>query len=431
MIRKPNWGAAAWCLYDWANSAFPTVIVTFIFAAYFAKAVAVDPVSGTAAWSGATATAGFVVALLGPILGAIADKGGRRKPWIFVFTALCVVATACLWATRPDPADTLWALGWMVAAFIGFEMATVFYNAMLPDLVAADHLGRLSGWAWGFGYAGGLICLVIALAIVTGDTQSWFGISAKDAGGARATALLAAGWMALFALPLFWLTPDVSASGLSIWDATRQGLTGLAQSLRRLPTQGPMLRFLVAHMIYSDGLVTLFAFGGIYAAGTFDLDTQDIILLGIAMNLAAGVGAFAFGWIDDALGAKRTIMLGLAGLLLCGIAAIWVESKSGFWIAAVPLALFVGPVQAASRSFMARLAPKGMESEAFGLYALSGKATAFLGPLTLGWIASVFSSQRAGMASILVFLAVGFALLLGVGSPGHGASKTGANFSAK
>lgn len=430
---KPNrtWAAVAWCFYDWANSAFPTVIVTFIFAAYFAKAVAQDLISGTAAWSGATATAGFLVAVLGPALGAIADKGGRRKPWLFVFTALCVVATACLWATRPDPADTLWALGWVVVAFVGFEMGGVFYNAMLPDLVASDRLGRWSGWAWGFGYVGGLACLVLALAIVASDAESWFGVATKDAGGARATALLAAGWMALFALPLFWLTPDFASQRLSAWAAARQGLASLGQSLRHLPKQGPMLRFLVAHMIYADGLATLFAFGGIYAAGTFALDTQDIILLGIAMNLAAGVGAFAFGWIDDALGAKRTIMLGLAGLMLFGLAAVLVDSKTGFWLAVVPLALFVGPVQAASRSFMARIAPPGGESKAFGLFALSGKATAFLGPMTLGWCATAFASQRAGMASILVFLAVGFVLLLGVGDSAPDHSKTGDNLSAR
>ncbi|MCZ6608166.1 MAG: MFS transporter [Alphaproteobacteria bacterium] len=404
----------SWCLFDWANSAFPTVVTTFIFAAYFTKAVAADEITGTSQWGYTISIAALVVAVIGPVLGAIADKGGRRKPWIAVFTLLCVVASALLWFTRPDPADVPWALVFVGLATIGFEMGVVFYNAMLPGLAPRRMIGRISGWGWGLGYGGGLACLVVALFAFVQAEAPVFGLDKEALEDVRITPVLAAAWFAVFSLPLFFATPDKAASGLDIPAAVRQGFAELIATLRRIRDFADIARYLIARMIYTDGLNTLFAFGGIYAAGSFGMDFSELIIFGIAINLTAGLGAAGFAWVDDWIGPKRTIQIAVGGLTVLGAALVLAEGKTMFWVLALPLGIFAGPAQSASRSLMAHLAPAEIRTEMFGLYALSGKATAFIGPALLAWVTALFHSQRAGMATILVFFIAGLALLAGV-----------------
>ncbi len=401
----------AWCLFDWANSAFPTVIVTFVFAAYFTQAVAADVVTGTAQWGYAMAASAFAVALSAPFCGAMADHSGRRKPWLLALTALCVAATALLWFTRPDPADALWALVCVGVANFAFEMGQVFYNSMLPDLSPKARIGRISGWGWGLGYAGGLVCLGLVLAGFVQADDPWFGLAKDSAQNLRAAAPLTAVWFAVFAVPLFVLTPDAAATGIGAREAFRRGVAALWETLKHIKDYAQIARFLLARMIYTDGLNTLFAFGGIYAAGTFGMDFSELIIFGIGINLTAGLGAGLFAWIDDWIGPKRTILIAVAALTLFGGALLFVQSKTLFWVFGLPLGIFVGPAQAASRSMMARLAPPRLRAEMFGLYALSGKATAFLGPVVLAWMTAYAGSQRAGMATILVFLITGMVLL--------------------
>lgn len=403
----------AWCLYDWGNSAFPTVISTFLFSAYFATAVAPSAEIGTALWGQATAIVGLVIAVVSPALGAIADQGGRRKPWIALLSAVSIAATALLWFVTPQPSAVLLALVLYGAASFGFELAIVFYNAMLPDLAPKDRLGRVSGWGWGLGYFGGLACLALGLALVQPDPAP-FGLDKAQAEHARAVALVAAGWFAVFALPLFAWTPDRPGSELPLRDAVRSGLATLAVTLKRLPQHRNVLRFLIAKMIYIDGLNTLFTFGGIYAAGTIGMALDEVLLFGVIINIASGVGAFAFAWVDDWIGAKPTIAISLVALILFGGGILFVEDKTWFYVLAMGIGAFLGPTQAASRSMMARLAPRALMTEFFGLYALAGKATAFIGPFVLGWVTLLADSQRAGMASILPFFVVGLWLLMGV-----------------
>ena len=404
----------SWCLYDWANSAFPTVITTFVFATYFTKAVAADAVTGTAQWGYAMSVSALSVAIVSPVLGAIADHSGRRKPWLFAFTVLCVAATALLWFTRPDVADVLWALVFVALANFAFEMGMVFYNAMLPGLAPAVRMGRLSGWGWGLGYAGGLSCLAVALVGLVQAENPWFGLDKDTAEHVRATALLVALWFAVFSIPVFLATPDSPATGVTAGQAIRRGIASLVSTLRRIREFVHIVRFLLARMIYTDGLNTLFAFGGIYAAGTFGMDFAEIIIFGIALNVTAGIGAASFAWIDDFIGPKRTILISVAGLTVFGGILIVVPSKALFWAFGLPLGIFVGPAQAASRTLMAHLAPAELRTEMFGLYALSGKATAFLGPALLGWVTVVADSQRAGMATILAFFVIGALFMWGV-----------------
>jgi len=407
----------SWCLYDWANSAFPTVIITFVFATYFTGSVALDEVTGTAHWGYTMSLSALAVALGAPVFGAIADNSGRRKPWLGFFTILCILASCVLWFVEPDPSFALLALVTVGLANFAFETGMVFYNAMLPGLARDSHVGRVSGWGWGLGYFGGLFCLALTLVGLVQPETPWFGLEKETAEHVRAAALLVAMWYAVFSIPLFLFTPDKTASAMSFVSAVKKGLAELRATFAHVRQHSNIVKFLIARMIYTDGLNTLYAFGGIYAAGSFGMELNEIIIFAIGMNVTAGLGAAAFGWVDDWIGPKKTVMITLVGLTILGAALLIVETKTGFWMFGLPLGLFVGPAQAASRSMMARLAPRDLTTEMFGLYAFSGKATAFLGPALLGAVSVAFDSQRAGMATILVFFALGMFLLKGVAEP--------------
>ena len=409
---------AAWCLYDWANSSFPAVILTFVFAAYFTRGVALNPVQGTGLWGSAITLSAIAIAIFSPVLGAIADRNGPRKPWLGVFTVMCVGATAALWFVRPHPDSIMFALVLLALGNFAFEIAIVFYNAMLPEICPEDRLGRLSGWGWGLGYAGGLVCLVIVLFGFVQAEVPPFGLERASAEHVRISGPIAALWYAIFALPLFVILPDRVGTGAGAIGAVREGLRQLAGTVRALKGRGNIVRFLIGRMIYTDGLNTLFAFGGVYAAGTWGMEVEEVILFGIALNLTAGLGAAAFAWIDDWIGSKRTILISLVGLTVLGAGILIVTDKTWFWILGAAIGIFFGPAQAASRALMARMAPSDMRAEMFGLYALSGKATAFLGPAILGWVTVMADSQRVGMATVLVFFLVGFVILWPLAEPG-------------
>jgi UMF1 family MFS transporter len=309
------------------------------------------------------------------------------------------------------------ALVAMAVGTVGFELGTVFYNAMLPGLARPERIGRISGWAWGLGYAGGLACLALALVAFVLPDHPLFGLDKASAEHVRATMLLTAGWFALFCLPLFLFVPDRPATGRGLAAAVGDGLAQLVRTFRDLRRHANIARFLLAKMIYIDGLNTLFAFGGIYAAGSFGMSLEQVLMFGIALNVTAGLGAAGFAWVDDWIGAKPTILIALAATTLLGIAILLVDDVVWFWVLALAIGIFLGPTQAASRSMMARLAPPELATEFFGLYALAGKATAFFGPWALAIATAAFDSQRAGMATIPPFLVLGFLLLLWVREP--------------
>ena len=402
----------SWCFFDWANSAFPTLIVTFVFAAYFTRAIAGSPEQGTAQWGTAVSLSALFVAIVSPFVGAMADQGGRRKPWLFVTSVACIVASALLWTVTPGLQWVWWPLLLVAIANAAFEMGQVFYNAMLAEIAPPSHLGRLSGWAWGMGYAGGLLCLTFALILFVQPETPLFGLDKDAAEHVRITGPLVALWFDLFAIPLFLWTPDQPASGLTYGQAVGRGLASLVDTLRHLRRFRNVAMFLIARMVYTDGLNTLFAFGGIYAAGTFGMGFDEILVFGILLNIAAGLGAAGFAWIDDWIGPKRTVIVALIGLMAFSSAILLVEQKLWFYVLGCGIGTLIGPAQAASRSFMAHLAPAHMRTEMFGLYALSGKATAFVGPALVGWVTLWADSQRVGMATILAFFLAGLVLLV-------------------
>jgi UMF1 family MFS transporter len=287
---------------------------------------------------------------------------------------------------------------------------------MLPQIAPASHLGRLSGWAGGLGYAGGLVCLALCLALFVMPELPLFGLDRDRAEDVRATGPFVALWFALFALPLFFLVrehPHPFRPGAAV----QQGLASLWRTLKLLPQHGQTWRFLLARMLYTDGLNTLFAFGGIYAAGSFGMSFQDILIFGILLNVTAGIGAFGFAWVDDFVGAKFTILFSVAALIGLGGAILLIESQLWFYILGCGIGAFIGPAQTASRSYYARIVPPDLATEFFGLYALSGKVTAFLGPALVGWVTFWADSQRWGMATILLFFLAGLALLWPLADP--------------
>lgn len=272
----------------------------------------------------------------------------------------------------------------------------------------------------GVGYFGGLACLVLALfGFVQADGLfiGWVGTEAQA--NVRATSLLVAVWYALFALPLFLFVPDAPATGRPLLAAVRDGIGLFRHTLRYLRGNGNLVRWFIASALYRDGINTITAFGGIYAAGTFGMSFEEIVIFAIVLNVFAGTGAIGFAWLDDWFGAKRVILVSVLALCVTGGALLMVTEKMWFWVFALGLGIFFGPAQAAGRSFMARMAPPGMVTEMFGLYSLTGRAVGFVGPLALGFATEAFASQRAGMASVLIFFVIGFALMLTVREPAH------------
>ncbi len=402
----------SWAMFDFANSPFTTLVVTFVYATYFTRAIADNEIHGTALWSRGVTITALIVALGSPVLGALADRGGYRKSFLLTAVLVCVVATVALYAVLPG--HVLLALSLVVIANVAFEFSEVFYNAFLPDIARPERVGAVSGLGWGLGYIGGLLALVIALVTLVQPATPWFGFSTVAGENIRATNLLVAAWFLVFTVPLLlWVPEDksrVSASHLVMRDTWKQ----LRNSIVQVRKYRQTVRLLVARLFYNDGLVTIFAFGGIYAAGTFGFTFQQVIVFGIVINLAAGVGAVAMGFLDDRIGGKWTIVLSLIGLMGATFVAAIATSQAAFWVAGILIGIFAGPNQSASRSLMARFVPPALENEFFGFFAFSGKLTAFIGPFLLGTLTELSGSQRVGVSVVLVLFLVGIALLLSV-----------------
>ncbi|GGE99758.1 MFS transporter [Stappia taiwanensis] len=443
---------ASWVLFDWAAQPFFTLVTTFVFAPYFASAVAPSPAEGQALWGYATAAAGLMIALLAPVLGAIADKTGARKPWIGAFSVPLVLGCLLLYFAEPGSAfGVAFALTGFAVATLGVEFATVFTNAMMPDLVPTHRLGRLSGSGWAVGYAGGLISLVLALGLMAANPETGktllgldpiLGLDPATRAGDRASGPFSALWYLIFVLPLFLFVPDVPRRAVSLKAAIRQGLANLGETARGARADRNVFLFLVANMVYKDGLVALFAFGGIYAAGVLGWSTIEIGSFGILLTITGTLGAFLGGRLDDLFGPRPVIAGALLILILCGLGLVSVDRETVFFVIDVapgdgaglfttlPEQVFLvlggllgaaaGPLQAASRTLLIHLVPRGELTKYFGLFALSGKVTSFLAPLAVGLVTAATLSQAAGMAVILLFFTAGLVLLARVRDPHAG-----------
>ncbi|MBX3531158.1 MAG: MFS transporter [Rhizobiaceae bacterium] len=441
--KKGIWG---WMLFDWAQQPFHTLIITFVFGPYFAAHVAANSAQGQELWGYATGIGGLLIALGSPVLGAIADASGPRKPWIAGFSVLGIIGCWMLWYATPGMSDLTWVLFWIALAVFGMEFAAVFNNAMMPTLVPRAELGRLSGSAWGLGYVGGLITLVVVLGLLSASPESGktllglsplFGLDPAMHEGDRASGPFTAVWYLVFALPMFFWTPDVARRASA--GAIGRGLRQLWATIKGLPKERSYFSFLIGSMFYRDALNALYSFGGIYAVGVLGWSIIQVGIFGILANITGAVGAWLGGRADQRFGPRpvvawSAILLTLACLIVISTTQTQVlfvtVAEPGqasslpdivFYIAGALIGAAGGSLQAASRTLLVDQVERERVTEAFGLYALSGRATTFIGPLAIAFATGLFASeafglsaqdaQRLGVTPIIVLFALGLVLL--------------------
>ncbi len=407
-LRKGEAGRGeitAWGIYDFASNAFNTLVITFIFSRYFQSVVAPDEVTGGVLWTRAINISALVVALAMPIMGAVADFSGRKKQLLGWTTVGTVLLSAGLFWVQPGM--VVEAIVLFIAANILFEAAAVFYNGFLPELTTPKRMGRVSGYGWALGYAGGLIALILALGMVRG----W--LPEENFLNVRGTNLLVAAWYAIFAVPLFLFVKERQPrrkARMGVY--LTAGFRRVGKTFRELRTYREVAKLLLARLVYNDGLVVIFSFAAIYVGTVYGLGVDQIVIMGIALNVAAGIGAFTFGFINDKVGGKKTIAFTLVVLAIATVIGAWAPTMGWFWVAAILVGLMVGPNQSASRAMLATFTPNRKQGEFFGFFAFSGKLASVAGPLMFGTVLQITGDYRSAMASILFFFVAGFILLM-------------------
>ncbi len=435
--RKRIWG---WFFFDWASQPYNTLLITFIFAPYI-KDLMGDGAEAQAAWGFGVAAAGIVIAILAPVLGAMADNSGNRLRWIWLFSAMYVVGSFGLWFAAPDSFNLHTTLLLFAIGMIGMEFATIFTNSMLPELGTKEEVGRISGNGWAFGYVGGLFALVLMLALFAEDAQSGktmigldpaFGLDASQREGTRFVGPLTALWYAVFMIPFFlWVRdpkPIKPAKG-----ATAGALKEVWGTIQNLPQTPSLFAYLGSSMFYRDALNGMYTFGGIYAAGVLNWSVVDVGIFGILAIISGAIFAWIGGRADEKLGPKPVITFCI--FVLCGvaIAIVFISRENVFGIAVdeaskLPdVAFYVlgaligaagGVIQSASRSMMVRQALPGKTAESFGLYALAGKATSFIAPFLIGVVTLWSGSQQIGVTPLIALFLLGLILLRWVNPKG-------------
>ena len=441
----PRRRVLSWALWDWGSAAFNAVVTSFVFSTYLASGAFVDPSIVAAAGddarnpglvlakadnatviSTALTIAGVLIALLAPVLGQRSDGSGKRKLWLGVNTALVVVAMAAMVFVAPAPAYLVAGAALLAAGNIFFEFASVSYNAMLVQVSTRETIGKVSGFGWGLGYVGGIVLLVLLLVAFlqsfgVDGRGGLLGVPTGTEGGAwdvRLSIVVAAVWFAVFAVPVLVAVPEPPVSTRD--SGPRVGLIGsyrvLGATIAKLwRTNRQVLMFLLASAVFRDGLAAVFTFGAIIAAQVFGFSPSEVIYFAVGANLVAGIGTFVGGWLDDRLGAKAIIVGSLAGLVLAAFGVLAIGTTASlFWVLGLALALFVGPIQSSSRSFLARVTPPGREGEIFGLYATTGRAVSFLAPGLFTLFVSATGDTRYGIVGIALVLLAGLLLMLPV-----------------
>ncbi len=399
--RAPLRERWAWCGYDFANSAFTTIIVTVAYSVYFTRVVA--PEDGEAWWGRGYALSMLLAGVLSPIIGAVADATASKRWFLMVMTAVCVVPTFFLgWV---GPGDLALGLGLFIVANVGYNAALHLYDAFLKELATADSMGRLSGWGWGFGYVGGLASLALVYPFIAG------GMDGEAAARYREAFPVTAAFFAIAALPTFmWLKERAVPSSIT-GSAWAVGLKRVAETLRSLRHYRSLWRYFIAYFLYNDAVNTVFVFAAIFATQVLAFSANELVIFFLIMQLSSAAGSWGFGWIADRLGHVRAISATLVVLIGLTIWASQVETASEFYVIGLFTGALLGGNQAASRALLAHFAPPGRGAEFFGLFSLTSKFAATLGPLLYGEIATATGSHRTAVLSIAALFFAGLVLL--------------------
>ncbi|WP_439693898.1 MFS transporter [Curtobacterium sp. SP.BCo] len=437
--RTDRRALASWALWDWGSAAFNAVVTTFVFSTYLASRAFVDPalVADTSAAgkavverelahnaavvSTALTIAGIVVALVAPAIGRLADSSGHRRRSVLIATIGIALSIGGMVFVAPSQPYLVLGAALLGIGTVAYEIASVGYNAMLGQVASGEQTGRVSAIGWAAGYFGGIVLLVVLLVLCIqdfggGDVAGLLQLPATVASGqwdVRVAIGIAAVWLAVSSIPLFVTVPEAAPDPAKAGGGVLGAYRDLGRDVARLwRERRNVLAFLLASAVFRDGVGAVFTFGGIVAAQVFGFSPSQVILFAIAANVVAGIATFLSGRLDDRFGSRAIITVSLVGLAVCGIGVFAVGSvTAGFWVLGLTLAVFVGPVQASSRAYLARLATPGREGELFGLYATTGRAASFLAPALFGIAVTIGGSTRFGILGVVVVLVAGLVLM--------------------
>ncbi len=395
-------------LYDFANSAFTTIIITFIFSTYFAKEIAPNPILGQSYWGWTIGITGIVVAIIGPILGNFADKKKFTEFFIKIFTVICISLTCLLWFSKPSEKYLLYTLLIVGLANIFYELSLIFYNSILKRISNNKNLGKSSGFSFGLGYVGGILILIICIKIFIDNSDLPFGLTKENFENIRATSIVVALWYLIFSMPFMLSLKKITIKNR--YQKDKKNIKDLVWN-KGLNNIG---KFLLARMLYADGLNAIIVMGGIFAVGVFNLEIKDLLILSILMNVTAFSGAIIGGYANDKFNSKSVIIFSLLGLIISSAIILFLKTKIFFLIFASINGFFIGPIQSASRVFISRSINENNQASGFGLFALSGKLTSFIGPILVSTITFITNSQRIGFSSAIFLLLIGLLILLKV-----------------
>lgn len=416
LARPP---VVSFSLWDGGMSAFSSVILTFVFATYVASAVASEGAVGEEAIQAAQAHGSQVlttwqsigavaVALLAPLLGNLADRGGARNTLLRITTLATVVVVALMPLVALDSDYLMLGAALIALAVVFSELAGVFVNSVLPEISTPANRGRISGTAWAVGYWGSIVCLGMVLVLFVMPGTGLLGITGENGWNYRAIPLFVALWILVSTMPLMLRAPKHPASAPGEKWNPWQGYAHIVRRVIRAFKEEPiMLQYLIASAIYRDGLGAVFSIAGVLAANAYGFSFTEIIIFGIAANLVAGVGVFLGGRVDDRVGPRPVIIVGSLGVIVLGLVVLFFSSSLVFWVAGLAICLFVGPVQSASRNLLTRLSQPGRETENFGLYATTGRALGFLGTAAFAATVAISGDTRTGILGIVLVMALG------------------------
>ena len=408
-MSQLNKKTISFMMFDWGTSPITTIHTTFIFSVYFVNSIAID--NGTFFWACIVGFAGFLTALLGPIVGSYSDKKGNKKYFLLILTLIGCFSTSLLWFAKPEYNYFIFASLFSCISILSMELIFVLYNALLYRTSEYRSYGMISGLSWSAGYLGGIFSLFLCLIFFIFPDQLPFGVSKEDGGDVRSCMIFVSLWLLFFSFPIFYFVREPNQNK-NVKNTSRY----LTEGMKIIFKNKSLLRYFISRIIYFDALATLFAFGGIYAASVFKLTNIEILYFAILINISAAIGALVGGKLDDTFSPFKTIKFALIGLIIIGLILILTQNETLFWVISFFLGFFIGPLQSSSRVLITKIIPEEQGGQFFGFAIFSGKVTSFLGPLIYGSLVMLFDSQKTGMLFVIILFIIAF-LILGKTEP--------------